>query len=546
VVDEDEFAKKLIPELFKHNNYASFVRQLNMYGFHKRVGLSDNSMRASERKGKSPNEYENKYFIRGHPNLLWLITKPKNNSKKKGAKNAEGEEDSDDEPAGGDNLAQPAFATAQSGGRALPPSEMSGMPTGGKELMYLRDEFRKIREYQAQILQRMQALEHTQTAIQKEQAAQQQANKRVDEIFRLYSQHEQVMQQMVRVIAFHYNKTHDDSTSQLLKDIMQAGMITGSRGSNQSGVFELNDDFAVPGQSSNPLGAPRKARGLLEAPPSVLGNVDSAPAAVPGLGHGLGTSLEPDNVAELFAASPPELGKVTEIFDTPVETPASTLNLPDHDELLSILGTSAGATPTSHGLGDIPTTTAPNLSQHLPIPPVQATMPSVSAAPPPPAATAAASSPANNFHSSPVPSIPPHLSTQDELETIKQMSDRVGTHLHSVSPLIAPLSPSGRIPGIADGGLEPESYFTGLEHTNDIDWNQWMHDPQGSQNFDHLFNFDQHATDSANTGVGSGSAGGVVTQNENTPSPSGTEEISRDDLLKSPKQTRGTKRRRVN
>lgn len=78
VLDEDEFAKTLIPELFKHNNYASFVRQLNMYGFHKKVGLSDNSMRASERKNKSPSEYYNPYFKRGHPDLLWLIQKPKN------------------------------------------------------------------------------------------------------------------------------------------------------------------------------------------------------------------------------------------------------------------------------------------------------------------------------------------------------------------------------------------------------------------------------------------------------------------------------------
>ena len=76
-MDEDEFAKTLIPELFKHNNYASFVRQLNMYGFHKKVGLSDNSMRASERKNKNPSEYSNPYFKRGRPNLLWLIHKPK-------------------------------------------------------------------------------------------------------------------------------------------------------------------------------------------------------------------------------------------------------------------------------------------------------------------------------------------------------------------------------------------------------------------------------------------------------------------------------------
>ncbi|XP_074752320.1 heat shock factor protein 2 isoform X3 [Athene noctua] len=67
VLDEQRFAKEILPKYFKHNNMASFVRQLNMYGFRKVVHV-DSGIVKQERDG--PVEFQHPYFKQGREDLL--------------------------------------------------------------------------------------------------------------------------------------------------------------------------------------------------------------------------------------------------------------------------------------------------------------------------------------------------------------------------------------------------------------------------------------------------------------------------------------------
>ncbi|GCC25925.1 heat shock factor protein 2 isoform X1 [Chiloscyllium punctatum] len=83
VLDEQRFAKEILPKYFKHNNMASFVRQLNMYGFRKVLNV-DAGIVKQERDG--PVEFQHPYFKQGQDELLENIKRKVSSIKPEEAK----------------------------------------------------------------------------------------------------------------------------------------------------------------------------------------------------------------------------------------------------------------------------------------------------------------------------------------------------------------------------------------------------------------------------------------------------------------------------
>lgn len=459
VLDEDEFARTLIPELFKHNNYASFVRQLNMYGFHKKVGLSDNSMRASERKNKSPSEYTNPFFKRGHPDLLWLIQKPKNASGhgSKGSKSGprvktEDADENELEDFGDDGVAMPRETRARPQQLAL----STDTPMPKDQLAGVYHELQAIRQQQ-------QVISTTITRLRKEH---EQLYAQAANFQEQHSRHENSINAILTFLATVYNRSlqGQDGTQNIANSF--AGAISGDQG----GIVDV-DDFSLGSlaglNSPTGRGGMKKQPLLLKAPPSTDEN-NRATTLSPAAGGG---SYETRSRGHTRQPSAANQGQVEEVFDNSPQqhNPALPSRQPNDEtfpqqDIMSVIQNSNARNGVPTNFSEFPNVlnSLENAGGNVPLTATQRADMLRLMANETNTTDPASGNVSNNALVTPNPPPMPQnysgrlANTRHEIDNLVKMQAEQDRSVQNLTNLLQPLSPNGAIPGLdSDGNVPP-------------------------------------------------------------------------------------------
>lgn len=459
VLDEDEFAKTLIPELFKHNNYASFVRQLNMYGFHKRVGLSDNSMKASERKNKSPSEYYNPYFKRGHPNLLWLINKPKGGGGKKKDRRVKSEAQLDIESDDEKDIEE-VYGNDVQASRALSAVPEVG-PLQGRQVAVLQNQLAEIQKQQGNITNAIQRLRKDHNQLYQQSMAFQ----------TLHDRHENSINAILTFLATVYNRSLDgQGVPQNIAQMFQNGIPNSDqRHGSVVDVGDASNQQQQPPGSVSPHRRPHQQRLLMAPPTSNGGRVSS----------GTPSATNTPKMPNQTYRRTPQPGAVEELFDTspqdsssPQTNPAGPNTSAEPDKMMSLINnTNAQNLHPSNSTMDFPEmlTHYEHANGNSPLTNEQRNHMLEMMA------SSASASGTNNALVSPTP--PPvdwtaMQYTAEEVENLMKLQHQTGDQINQVKSSLEQNSPTSRVSGLDD---TTNSYFN---NSGDIS------DPGGNSNLD--------------------------------------------------------------
>lgn len=447
-------------------------------------------MKASETKAKAPSEYYNKYFKRGRSELLWLIQKPKNpTSGPKRKREDDGKQgDSDDDrkyvqdTGGGSAYGEDLTVRGNSEMAMIPRTEYNSLRG---EVRALQQQQKVISNVLAQIRRQNDQLYQQATAFQT-----------------LHDRHENSINAILTFLATFYNRTLEANNGANLADMFGPAIPQQQSHGSVVDVGDFPDNKAF-NKSPQMQRQAKRPLALLPAPVvrEALSNLDRASTLSPTVRStattplpktqprpaGFGSpALQTKNApaATGFEGSGQTVGLGPPTPQPKVESasPQGLSTLPENDEIMSaIQSANASSNPSAAQTPqfDFPAALANYQSQGGNVPLTQQQRNDVlslmannaAAASPNSALAQNANNAMVNPQAPPMPDLSQFAASQAQLELLQKMSEDTNSRVQTLQERLQPLSPSGTIPGLADG-----SYFGGEPGAYDLDFDNLIQD----------------------------------------------------------------------